>query len=251
MLSRIKKKMKKWLIRTGPRALPQMVEDWNNARPAAADGYSQWSTPEPIFTPWNGGEFEKEFSAIKDRTLVSRDRCYLINRFAQYAGHLNGAMAECGVYQGGTAYLLAERARTSSKKLFLFDSFKGLPAPAQSDNFCKEGDLSDVNELDVRNYLKKFEDIIQWKIGYMPQTFSGLEAEKFSFVHIDVDIYESAKACCEFFLPRLTTGGIMLFDDYGFLACMGLRKAVDEFFKDKKESVIALPTGQAFVIRRT
>ena len=53
---------------------------------------------------------------------------------------------------------------------------------------------------------------------------------------------------CDFFYPRLTPGGMMLFDDYGFASCPGVRKAVDEFFADKMQKPIYLPTGQALVI---
>jgi hypothetical protein len=41
----------------------------------------------------------------------------------------------------------------------------------------------------------------------------------------------------------------MIFDDYGFPACHGEKVAVDEFFADKAESPIALPTGQAIILK--
>jgi O-methyltransferase len=41
---------------------------------------------------------------------------------------------------------------------------------------------------------------------------------------------------------------MMLFDDYGFTSCPGVRKAVDEFFADKLHKPVYLPTGQALVI---
>lgn len=39
----------------------------------------------------------------------------------------------------------------------------------------------------------------------------------------------------------------MLFDDYGFPTCPGARQAVDEFFDDKPETPLVLPTKQAIV----
>ena len=70
----------------------------------------------------------------------------------------------------------------------------------------------------------------------------------YCFVHVDADIYRSVCDCCAFFYPRLVQGGMMLFDDYGFATCPGVRKAVDEFFADKSHKPLYLPTGQALVI---
>ena len=39
----------------------------------------------------------------------------------------------------------------------------------------------------------------------------------------------------------------MVFDDYGFPSCPGARIAVDNFFRDKPEFPMALPTAQALI----
>lgn len=51
------------------------------------------------------------------------------------------------------------------------------------------------------------------------------------------------------FVPRLTNGGIILYDDYGFLCAPGAKLAVDEFFSDKPEKPIWLTTGQCLVVK--
>jgi predicted O-methyltransferase YrrM len=84
----------------------------------------------------------------------------------------------------------------------------------------------------------------------MPDTLADVERDTFSLVHIDVDLYQTAKVCCEFFYPRVCEGGIIVFDDYGFPACRGEREAADEYFSTKVEKPICLPTGQAFVIKQ-
>ena len=53
-----------------------------------------------------------------------------------------------------------------------------------------------------------------------------------------------------FFYPRMEEGAVMIFDDYGFTTCPGAKKAVDEFFTNKKEKPIYLPTGQCIVTRK-
>ena len=68
-------------------------------------------------------------------------------------------------------------------------------------------------------------------------------------MHVDVDLYRPTLDACEYFYPRLVPGGVLLFDEYGFPAARGERDAVDEYFADKSESPIVLPTGQAIVLK--
>ena len=58
-------------------------------------------------------------------------------------------------------------------------------------------------------------------------------------------IYPSAKECFEYIYPRLNQGGIIVFDDYGFPDCDGVKQAVDEFVAKHKLEILSLPTGQA------
>jgi len=55
--------------------------------------------------------------------------------------------------------------------------------------------------------------------------------------------------CCDFFYKRLARGGIIIFDDYGYITCPGAKKAIDEFFSGKPEYPCYLPTGQCFAIK--
>lgn len=71
---------------------------------------------------------------------------------------------------------------------------------------------------------------------------------RFSLVHIDVDIYRPTLDALEFFWDRVTPGGMVVCDDYGFSTCPGATAAMDEFF-DGRAPVMQLPTGQGLVIR--
>lgn len=41
----------------------------------------------------------------------------------------------------------------------------------------------------------------------------------------------------------------MVFDDYTYTTCPGVKLAVDDFFKNKKEEIISLPMS-AFIIKK-
>ena len=214
--------------------------------------YQEFRTHCPIFSPWTGHSSAKIVQAeeVRGNTLVSADRRYMLYGLATHCTKVDGDFAEAGVWRGGTAYLLASVIANSDKKLHLFDSFEGLSSPnGQHDNAYKEGDFKNASLEHVQEVLKKYEAEVEMHHGWIPDTFKGLESGKFSFVHVDVDLYQPALDSCEFFYPRLSEGGIMVFDDYGFPACRGEKVAVDKYFKDKDDEVISLPTGQGLVMK--
>jgi O-methyltransferase len=185
---------------------------------------------------------------IRDYTLLSDERLQVLHQFARATANLPGDAAEVGVYRGGTAYLLATIFAIKNKRLRLFDTFNGIPDLVDSIDLHRQGDFSDVSISTVAQYLREFDNIV-FHPGVFPDSLTPeADAVRYSYIHVDADIYRSVFDSCTFFYPRLVQGGMMLFDDYGFVTCPGVRKAVDEFFADKLHKPVYLPTGQALVI---
>jgi hypothetical protein len=88
---------------------------------------------------------------------------------------------------------------------------------------------------------------VQYYPGLFPATAEAVAACRFSFVHLDVDLYESTRAALEFFYPRMSSGGIILSHDY--VIADGVRKAFDEFFAHKAETVLELTGNQCLVVK--
>jgi O-methyltransferase len=176
----------------------------------------------------------------------------MLRQFARQCLRLEGDFAECGVYKGGTAHLLANTIRGSGKQLCLFDTFEGMPCSAEADaSGHHKGDFGSTSIESVKKYLSPF-DYVEFFPGFIPDTLPPLTQRKFSFVHVDVDLYSSVMDCCHFFYERLTPGGVLIFDDYGFkMYKQAGRRAVDEFFDTKPDQPIVLPTGQCLVIKST
>ena len=205
------------------------------------------------YAPWYEGWFQEIYDRIRANVICREDHCYVIQNFTKHCSLFEGDFAECGVYKGGTAFLIADTLVNNSvqeRKLHLFDTFAGMPATAKEDpSGMKEGQLGDTSLSAVEEYLKKFPFIV-FHPGLIPETFEVVKDRKFAFVHIDVDLYQTSKDCCNFFYDRLIPGGVMIFDDYGMLYFKDSEKrAVDEFFSDKPESPIALHTGQCIIIK--
>jgi O-methyltransferase len=202
--------------------------------------------PNPIHLWEENREFCLLFNKIAQNTLVDKPRCFMLYQFANHTSSLKGDVAEIGVYKGGTAKLLANVF--SKKSVHIFDTFEGMPPADPAKDIHKEGDFREAT-LDIAKSFFADDKNIRIHKGLFPQTGKAIEQKTFCFVHIDVDIYRSVIDCCQFFFEKMEIGGIMVFDDYGFLSCPGAKAAVDEFFIDKKEYPCYLPTGQAFVIK--
>jgi O-methyltransferase len=198
---------------------------------------------------WNNDSEFNEILKTIEYTLVDRARCYMLFQFAKQCSKLQGDVAEVGVYKGGTARLMALTLASRARKvLHLFDTSEGMPLTDSTVDHHRKGDFADTSLDSVQRQLKGCGDVRFYK-GFFPDTAGPIENSRFCLVHVDADIYQSVKDSCAFFYPRLDSGGIMVFDDYGFPSCPGARKAVDEFFADKAESPVYLPSGQCVVVR--
>jgi len=203
----------------------------------------------PMFSPWLTPEWKERLRADDPRSLVPLPAKYVLYCLALDAtGRCSGEIAECGVYKGGTAKILAELV--PDRPLHLFDTFEGMPATDPTRDLHKAGDFADTDIASVREYLSDHENVICVP-GLVPDSLAVIEDRTFSFVHIDLDIYSAIKSACEFFYPRMQPGGVLLFDDYGYASCPGARAAVDEFFADKPEVPVAIATGQCSVQKRS
>lgn len=205
----------------------------------------------PQYSPWLEPSFQQRYAKVKPHTLVSAERCwYLCALLRQAANAGDGSVFEAGTYRGGTALLLRKEieALSAPRRFFIFDSFEGMRETDASRDRHKPGDLSDTSLEHVQSVVGT-PSYITYRKGWVPETFTGLEDEHIAFAHVDVDLYASVMASCDFIYPRLIGGGVMVFDDYGFPNNPGARRAVDEFFANVRESPIVLPSGQAFVMK--
>jgi O-methyltransferase len=174
---------------------------------------------------------------------------YNIYSLAKATSRFPGALAEAGVYRGGSAKILC--AVKGDSPLYLFDTFQGMPkVNVAIDGRWAEGDLSETRYEEIVSYLSAFPNVHVYK-GFFPDSAIGQEPEKqsYRFVHLDLDIYESTNQALQFFYPRMVSGGMIVSHDYSALPTLGVKKAFDDFFKDKKETIIPLWDSQCVVVK--
>ena len=216
-----------------------------------------WDIPDkalyrPRFQPWEGPDWRARLLIDASRSLVSLDRQYVLyNVLLQMLRTVRGDVAECGVYRGGTARLFAGlmQEHRSPKKLYLFDSFAGMPQTNKTYDLHSKGDFADTSLADVQEYLREY-DNVEFRPGFIPDTFAGFGTDHaFCFCHIDLDIHDAVLDASRHFYPRTPVGGVLVYDDYGFPSCPGARRAVDTYYADKAERPLVLSTGQCVVFK--
>ena len=157
---------------------------------------------------------------------------------AKGAAHVPGDVAEVGVYRGASARLLQQAM--PEKQLHLFDTFAGLPGDAPGH---PKGDLACPLDS-VRAYVgnaKLYPGLFPEQTGYQ------VAALRFSFVHLDMDLYQGTLQALAFFYPRMSAGGIILSHDYNWLP--GPTDACRQFFDGKPEPLIELSGHQCLTVR--
>lgn len=177
------------------------------------------------------------------KMLVTDHEAYQIYMSVRRTKKIPGAIAEVGAYKGGSAKIICEAK--GDKELYLFDTFEGLPDVGDIDIKFKRGQYNSLFE-EVKAYLKDYPNVFIYK-GVFPATSGPIKDKKFSFVHLDVDIYESTKKSLEFFYPRMSPGGVIISHDY--FSSVGVRKAFDDFFIDKPEPILESSRWQCMVVK--
>ena len=156
-----------------------------------------------------------------------------------------GDVCEFGVAQGATSALIANEIRRSSKDLWLFDSFEGLPHPTEKDVLINDifglgsvekytGTMASPMEM-VTERLNDIDfpfDRTHIVPGFIEKTIqSEPMPERVCFAYVDFDFYEPILTTLKFLRDSLNVGGVVIVDDYGFFSA-GAKTAVDEFLAE-------------------
>lgn len=211
----------------------------------------------------------------------SRERATLVHRLMPYSlvgwrglehsfdavkavhdENVPGAIVELGVAQGGCAGLMALADANTGKprRIWLFDSYEGLPEPGERDfiegktgahlrplpkGSCL-GTVEQVSEL-LFDTLRQDRARITLVKGWFDQTVAPTKAQvgPIAVLRIDADWYESVKTCLEELYDQVSPGGKVIIDDYG--SCYGAERAVDEFLTERRISTTLVPDGRGGV----
>jgi O-methyltransferase len=161
-----------------------------------------------------------------------------------------GAVAEVGVYRGEFARLI--NIAFPDRKLYLFDTFSGLPGELVKEDVQKEfisraaysqlnskTDFSMTSVALVISRMRHKENCIVMP-GLFPQSAQGCDAACFAFVSVDCDLHRPIYDSLQFFYPRLSHGGYIFVHDYNNQFFGGAKIAVRQFAEERHLSYFPL-----------
>lgn len=140
----------------------------------------------------------------------------------------NGCFLEVGVYHGGTAWHLAHVAEEQHRRLYLYDTFEGIPYadPGNGDSH-RVGDFKDTT-IDAVEAAIPYAHVIKGVFPDLPPT--KLPIVPIAFAHLDCDQYQSYRDSLDYLTLRMLPGAFIWLDDYECLA--GATRAVDEHLRE-------------------
>jgi O-methyltransferase len=219
--------------------------------------------PKPKALPADYDDESKEIiKAVRPYTMTGPDKLYALIQAVRYVTRhrIPGDIVECGVWRGGSMQAAARSliaAGDTSRDLHLFDTYEGMPPP--SDRDTRRSDERSAEELLAAESpenskvwaVATLEDVqqgfaqvpypaekVHFVQGKVEDTIPGHAPGQISILRLDTDWYESTRHELEHLYPRLSPGGVLLLDDYGYWE--GAREAVDEFLEETGERLLLM-----------
>lgn len=193
--------------------------------------------------------------AVRPYTMTTVARVEAVCSATEYIlkYDIPGAFVESGVWMGGSSMAAATtlvKGGITDREMYLFDTFEGIPAPGDHDGLIGS-DVSLSDWWEAENSRRRSQPWLQAPVdtvranlastgydldhvhlipGLVEDTIPASAPEQIAFLRLDTDWYSSTRVEMEHLFPRLSPGGVLIVDDYGFTE--GSRKAVDEFLSD-------------------
>ncbi len=197
---------------------------------------------------------------------------YWLNYF-EMVKNIPGDIVECGIGRGRSLLIISalndilNKAEGGERKIYGYDSFEGFPEPSKEDDSYrkpKKGEWS-TSPSGKYNYSEEFIKLVLTEAktpinnlkltkGFFGESLVNHPNDPIAILHVDGDLYQSYIDTLEHLYPKVSKGGLIVFDD--FLAKKededrwpGARKAVEVFLGDKAKNIKVSARGTPYYIK--
>jgi O-methyltransferase len=222
---------------------------------AVRSGAHAMAYPISTYAPWQSDlDFQRAYRQVRRHTLVDIWRCYELWSLVAELRDIPGSVLEVGVWRGGSGTLMAARMADiqQTDPVYLCDTWEGVVKTGPEDIYYHDGKHDDTSKAIVEALVAQMRltNVVLLQGVFPDDTAAQLSDDIFRLVHVDVDVYQSAKDVFDWAWPRLSSGGLAVFDDYGFPACPGVTRFVDEQRGLPDRLVVHNLNGHGIVIKR-
>lgn len=200
------------------------------------------------------------YETTRHMTTSSVDRMYALYLAAQYISRskIPGDIVECGVWQGGSSMIAALTllgCGDRDRKLWLYDTYAGQPEPGETDFQANDGsdphrrwaetqhgEINDWAFVPVEQVKANMlstgypEENLALIKGDVEETIPGDAPEKIALLRLDTDWKSSTYHELEHLYPRLSPGGVLIIDSYGWWT--GCREATDQYLAENETQIL-------------
>lgn len=180
---------------------------------------------------------------------------------ARTAVHTPGDFVECGVYKGDMSWVVTELVDLAgaNRTFYLYDTFEGFsPQYSSADDFPLAPQFFDIANQGYNlpqlydSVCRRFSNKSYVRVikGVVPDILRDISPEQNAFMHIDMNSFTPEVRALELLFERVSLGGVVIFDDYGWILHKKQKDAEDRFMSDRGQEILELATGQGLLIKR-
>jgi O-methyltransferase len=183
-------------------------------------------------------------------------RLHVLSWAAKHALTVAGDFVECGVLRGFSSAVLCKYLDFGSvpKTFYLYDTFSGLPVETSTPKerqAWNEPYVDVIPEELVAQVRAEFAAYPNVRVvqGIIPTSFEEARPESIAFLHVDLNSTQAEIQTLEHLFDRVSPGGLIVLDDFGWLANREQAIAELDFMRRRGHMILELPTGQGLIIK--
>jgi O-methyltransferase len=180
-------------------------------------------------------------------------RAYVACWAALKGRDLEGDFVECGVYRGAMSRMIlhyVDFQNMPHKRFYLLDTYGGFPASSLTEEERRLRRPADFGNTldDVQATFREFPNVVIVP-GTVPETLAAVQGEKVCYLSLDMNAVAPEIAAAETFWPRMSSGAVIVLDDYGWPFHEPQKREFDAFAARRGVKVLPMPTGQGLIFK--
>lgn len=169
------------------------------------------------------------------------------------AAQVEGDFMELGVFRGHTTLFLAEYLDFGAwpQTFWLYDTFDGVPDDQLDPGWKERNAAAYKGTSSFEEVAARFAPFPNIRViqGRVPEILEEAAPDRIAFLHMDLNNSTAEIAALDRLYDRISPGGVIVFDDYGWTSARTQYEAERAWFAARGQEILLLPTGQGVFVK--